>query len=291
MTGIAYKDDPTILAWESGNELYYPTLQWTVDLAKYIKDDLGARQLFMDGRMISRTGFYPEFDDAAAKAEYIDTVDIVSDHYYPMDLDRLMEMSSLVNVELGLPYVIGEIGWVNGDVDVLTFLSGVEQLASVGLVSGSLFWSMFGHAEQYGHVTHDDGYTIYWPSGPEPSSFHHNNVAFRNLMRNFSDHMFVMSEREIPESYELSSLPPVISFLECKVGQWVRVAFRGVAGAHLYKVTVDGVALSFIEDRQKSPTYIHNQVVKEGSVVQVIPYGYGEIIVEGTPSDTLPCVF
>ena len=30
--GLAYRDDPTILAWETGNELYYPSLDWTIRL-------------------------------------------------------------------------------------------------------------------------------------------------------------------------------------------------------------------------------------------------------------------
>ena len=50
----AYKDDPAILAWETGNELYYPTLPWTLELAKLIKQDIGAKQLIMDGKIISR---------------------------------------------------------------------------------------------------------------------------------------------------------------------------------------------------------------------------------------------
>ena len=55
-TGLAYKEDPTIMAWESGNELHFPPFQWTLDLAAYIKQELGAVQLFMDGRQISATG-------------------------------------------------------------------------------------------------------------------------------------------------------------------------------------------------------------------------------------------
>ena len=50
----AYKDDPTILAWETGNELYYPTLSWTLELVRHIKQDIGAKQLVMDGKIISR---------------------------------------------------------------------------------------------------------------------------------------------------------------------------------------------------------------------------------------------
>ena len=63
LTGLAYKDDPTILAWETGNELYYPTYEWTVDIARYIKDEVGAEQLVMDGWTMSRTGVYPELAD------------------------------------------------------------------------------------------------------------------------------------------------------------------------------------------------------------------------------------
>ena len=50
----AYKDDPAILAWETGNELYYPSLAWTLELARHIKLDVGAKQLVMDGKFISR---------------------------------------------------------------------------------------------------------------------------------------------------------------------------------------------------------------------------------------------
>ena len=65
-----YKDDSTVLAWETGNELYYPTYAWTVDIARYIKDEVGAQQLVMDGRIISRTGVYPELGDSDHLLQY-----------------------------------------------------------------------------------------------------------------------------------------------------------------------------------------------------------------------------
>lgn len=36
-TGLAYREDPTILAWESGAGLQYPPYNWTVELAEYVK--------------------------------------------------------------------------------------------------------------------------------------------------------------------------------------------------------------------------------------------------------------
>ena len=99
------------------------------------------------------------------------------------------------------------------------------------------------------HVTHTDGFTLYWPTGPAPEVFHFNQPAFRALMLNFSDHMHAMSDTLVPASFPLSVEPPIITSLECKVGkakltkkhppqagQWVKLGFRGVAGAHLYKV-------------------------------------------------------
>ena len=80
-------------------------------------------------------------------------VDIVSDHFYPLSLDKLVETAALASSLYGLPLVIGEFGWSgSSDVDVLTFLETLEQLHSEGLVTGSLFWSMFGHAEIFGNI-------------------------------------------------------------------------------------------------------------------------------------------
>lgn len=47
-TNIAYHQDPTILAWETGNELKDPPATWTSDITSYIKA-LAPQQLTMDG--------------------------------------------------------------------------------------------------------------------------------------------------------------------------------------------------------------------------------------------------
>ena len=105
----------------------------------------------MDGRLISRTGSYPELLDPALLEEYQARVDIVTDHLYPLSVDKLQETASTAASLYGLPLVLGEFGWTETDnVDVLTFLQTVEQLNREGQLSGSLFWSMFGHAEIFG---------------------------------------------------------------------------------------------------------------------------------------------
>ena len=69
------------------------------------------------------------------------------------------------------------------------------------------------------HVTHTDGFTLYWPTGPAPEVFHYNQPAFKALMLNFSEHMHAMSDTLVPTSYPLSMEPPLITSLECKVGK------------------------------------------------------------------------
>ena len=78
---------------------------------------------------------------------YQSVVDIVSDHFYPLSVDTLLLSAEAVSV-IGLPFVIGEIGWTKTGTE--EFLEAVETLRADSLLAGSLFWSMFGHAEQYG---------------------------------------------------------------------------------------------------------------------------------------------
>ena len=95
-TGLLYKEDPTIMAWESGNQLRFPPFHWTINLAKYIKEELGAVQLFMDGKHISApgVGWYPELEDPARLEEFRNYIDIISDHAYPMDAGVVEELAN-----------------------------------------------------------------------------------------------------------------------------------------------------------------------------------------------------
>ena len=52
--------------------------------------------------------------------------------------------------DMELPFIIGEIGWAKSGTE--EFLQAVETLREDGLVAGSLFWSMFGHAETFGNL-------------------------------------------------------------------------------------------------------------------------------------------
>jgi hypothetical protein len=78
-TGIPYKNDPTILGWETGNELHsindqakYST--WTVTTAKLLKD--------LDGNHLVIDGTFGKFgwSETVLKSPFID---VLTNHYYP----------------------------------------------------------------------------------------------------------------------------------------------------------------------------------------------------------------
>ena len=50
--------------------------------------------------------------------------------------------------------MVGEVGWTQELESALPYLTKLEELRALGLLAGSLFWSMMGHAQLYGHVTH-----------------------------------------------------------------------------------------------------------------------------------------
>lgn len=153
-TGLAYKDDPTILAFETGNELYIGTTwtkasfsTWTQTIAAHIKT-IDPNHLIIDGRL--------GVDSASFG---LSGVDIVSTHY--KDPSQFSGEATSVTSN-GKAYMLGEYDWTgkrNGSTDVASYLSSV-QASDVDLI---FLWSLFGHEDTYGYKQHGDGYTLHLP--------------------------------------------------------------------------------------------------------------------------------
>jgi hypothetical protein len=74
ITGVEYRNDPAIMAWETGNEMYGEPSGWLHDIATYIKS-LDSNHLVADGNCSVRaTGTSPNVNDPA--------VDLLTDHIY-----------------------------------------------------------------------------------------------------------------------------------------------------------------------------------------------------------------
>jgi mannan endo-1,4-beta-mannosidase len=131
-TGIAYKDDPTILAWETGNELSAPT-DWVRDISSYIKG-IDPHHLIMDGNYEQADETSNFVSDLAIKS-----VDIYTGHYYPPNITALhTELNQVLSVNK--VFIVGEYDWNTNTGDGLSdFLSAIEH----SKVAGDMYWSLF----------------------------------------------------------------------------------------------------------------------------------------------------
>ena len=207
-TGIAYKDDPTIMAWETGNELDPPT-NWTQTISTYIQS-IDHNHLVLDGR----SGIDPN-------AASLTNVDIVSNHYYPKSISQLKKDANSAK-KAGKAFVVGEFDWndANGGDPLSDFLSTIE---SDSAVSGDMFWELWSHADQYGYL-YGDQYTLHYPG---------DSTAMRKSVQQLRTHAYKMGGLSVPAD----SIPgvPLIDLVR-REGLNDLLAWRGTAVAASYTI-------------------------------------------------------
>lgn len=145
LTGVAYKNDPTILAWEEGNEINNAPASWISTIATYIKGQ--------DSRHLVSYG--SQFSLQQNNSLGVANVDIEDAHYYPMNTSQMQGDARTVYND-GKAFYIGEFGWNEGDLS--GYLSAIQATNQGYLVSGDTYWSLFPKG-----VDHNDGFTLHFP--------------------------------------------------------------------------------------------------------------------------------
>jgi mannan endo-1,4-beta-mannosidase len=171
-TGLALKDDPTIMAWETGNELQSAPGSWTRTISSYLKS-LAPNQLVIDGSM----GINP--NDFG-----ISTIDMFSDHFYPRNTQQLLRDVAQAQQQRKA-FLIGEWDWTNipqygweasphTSTPLATFLTAIE----TSQVSGDLYWQLYdsGHS--------GDDFSINYPG---------QNAAMQKMIQMLTTHAAKMS--------------------------------------------------------------------------------------------------
>jgi len=199
-TRLTLRDDPTILAWETGNEIKPPT-SWTQEIAKYIKS-VDRNHLVLDGTY----GITQSSLD-------IPEVDIYSDHFYPMDVQKLTSDAQLVK-QHNKVFFVGEYAWTGSTLS--QFLSALESQA----VAGDTSWSLFPHLDTYGFVKHNDGFTLHYPGDTQ---------TMQQQVQQLRAHAYKMLGKAVPTP----SLPPSPVITTLRSGS---IAWRGSVGASNYSV-------------------------------------------------------
>lgn len=119
--GLAYKDDPAIMCWETGNEMAPPSTSWTSTIAAYIKS-VDSNHLVMDGSTLG-----------VSSAALTDAnVDIITNHMYPV-YNATMLTDVVTTLANSKAYVLGEFDWKTsanstgtGNIDTSTFNDGTQ---------------------------------------------------------------------------------------------------------------------------------------------------------------------
>lgn len=194
-TNLTYAADPTIFAYETGNELSGAVwgdkdcpAAWVREIARHVKALAPAKLLF--------DGTYGVNEAHLG----IDEVDVFSDHFYPVDDAKLQAGVDAV-AAAGKVYFAGEYDWVgaSGGDDLESFFDRLEKSPAVG---GDAFWSLFGRdaPDCDTFVNHSDGFTLQYGN---PSNSDDTNRRIQLIRK----HFIAMSQgRDIDPA---EPLPPV----------------------------------------------------------------------------------
>jgi len=185
ITDIAYKDDPTILAWQlineprvendPGGDILY---NWISEMSAYIKS-IDKNHLVMTGV----EGFYANVDEhdwklnGSAGQDFIrdhsiPTIDIASFHMWPCsskynicdeDIRSWIKRHVEDAKKIGKPLVLDEFGeyrGYNGDtIERDRLYKNILDLLEVNKAAGANFWQLL-HKE---YKKYDDGFGVYYP--------------------------------------------------------------------------------------------------------------------------------
>lgn len=216
-TGVAYRDDPAILAWETGNELHVPP-EWTRRIAATIKR-LDPNHLVIDGRqaeVLDRSSI----DDP--------DIDLLQTHHYEKSAPEM-----IAHVRAGAelargrkPYHVGELGFL----DTAGMTAVIDAVIAEGL-SGALVWSLRGHDRDGGFYWHQE------PSGGDLFKAYHwpgfaSGEAYdeTRLLRELRRRAFAIRGTSEP-ALEAPAAPRIVAVTDGGL-----IAWRGSAGASGYTV-------------------------------------------------------
>lgn len=217
LTGVRYRDDPTIFGWETGNELDSPP-EWTRRASALFKR-IDPNHLVIDGNAL-RGIPVASLDDP--------NVDVVTSHHYPNsgnnNAESVVEAVKLVDGRKA--YFVGEFGFLPADEAQRVF----DVVIDHG-VSGALYWSLRSHRREGGFYWHDEPYggnvfkAYHWPGFPEAEEYNEQHVVA--MIRDAAFRIRGLDTPPMPSLVAPTMLPPD------EVGN---LSWQGSTGARGYDV-------------------------------------------------------
>ena len=218
ITGVRYADDPAILCWETGNELFSPA-SWTREIAHFIKS-LDTNHLVMDG-----------FNASTLRAESLEIpdVDIVTTHHYPGNKKSFAALirANAEMVKGKKPYIVGEFGFVS-----TAQMADAMQAIAGSSCSGGMLWSLRFRDRDGGFYWHSEpglGGNLYkafhWPASPIGNDYDESNLMA--IVRSFA-----FAIRGLPVPPVPVPAPPKL----LPIAGAAAISWQGSVGASGYQV-------------------------------------------------------
>jgi hypothetical protein len=229
ITGVRYRDDKAILAWQFGNEMRTATTEWLAEMAAYIKS-------LDPNHLVSETRHTPD------NPVVVDpNIDLYTKHYYTNYPKFGPDWQAgcrdaLAKLEGQRPFYVGEYGpYIDNKVltpenvvakhrEFLEFVTNQE-----GMV-GALLWSMYFHHQDGGYYWHQiftypAVWAYHWPGFPSAQAQREQEILGDLRAAAFKIQKLSVPPVPIPAPAEMLSATDV-----------PLLSWRGSAGASGYDV-------------------------------------------------------
>lgn len=213
VNGRAYRDDPTIYAWETGNELGSPD-RWVTQIARFIKQ-LDHTHALIDGT------YGPLIREHSLSDP---NIDIVSSHHYgPVSRTLSMIDENLRVIRAKKRYIIGEFGLLSA--------SDTERVLKHALsrnIEGVLLWSLRFHNRDggfYYHMEKPPYQAYHFPGFASGHAYEEQPIL--QMMRRLA---FEVRGQDVP-ALPIPATPALLPLTHLSDVRW-----RGSAGASYYVV-------------------------------------------------------
>ncbi|MCF8413101.1 MAG: cellulase family glycosylhydrolase [Melioribacteraceae bacterium] len=211
-TGIKYKDDFSILGWETGNELAAP-FEWQSEIAGYIKE--------VDPNHLSIINPHSGLLDEIAVADT--NIDVLSTHYYSPANRAIPNIIQNRDLTKGKkPFFVGEFGFIPSQ----QFEEILDSVISHD-VSGALLWSLRFRNRDGGFYKHYEqkGFAAYnWPGWEFNEPYSEKDVL--ELVKNKAHEIKGINPEPIPVPEE-----PIL----LETDNVFKISWQGSVGARNYK--------------------------------------------------------